>query len=688
MENNKNLLNFDIITPNKNVIALIGQVSKLNIFEFSGSQEFEPEGLFSTKVFGAIGSNTRNETFGYIDLGVKILHPLVYEFLLSINTLYASIILGKTKAIFKDGDFVESEEGRTGIYFFMKYIEELKLEDNGSDQRRNKIDIIKKYGNKANMSNYILVLPAGLRDYSIKENGTPSEDDINNMYRTLISISNTVKNINVDMEDEMSDLYNTIIIGLHDSFLKIYNYIKDILDGKTGLIQSKWTKRSIKYGTRNVITPSTNLVKDLRSPNFIKPSDTVIGLHQYISAISPLFKRGLVNIVSEVFDSEANKAYLYEPKTLKPILRDISPKDKKDWVSYEGIENLMDKFSQDDYKYLPVKINGYYLGLVRDDGKNVTLYFNEEVEIDKNVRPITYLELFYLIVYDNRNKYPGMVTRFPVDSMRSSYLCTFYLKTTIEDRQVNYKHNNEEKIVYNYPLLDQKPFNSLSPHFTRIEGLNADHDGDMVSTFIFFSDESISETNERIKSLNYLINPNGGMMTSVCIPPVNNLFLHLTDTLKSGTIVISYEDLVNNTSKEKVHSELSIVYNKSFGGTLKDKDIDTWLEEGEIYLAIDTKENILGYMRIKHFNINHLDDDNKNYGLFVNTDNFIFLSDIASLQKGCGRVLMNYLHYRLAVGNDIILRAHNKSLIPYYEQYEYSLQISTLLKGNVMVKRA
>ena len=486
MENNKKLLNFDIITPNKSVIELIGQVSKLNIFEFSGSQEFESEGLFSTKIFGSIGSNTRNETFGYIDLGVKILHPLVYEYLLSIDSFYASIILGKTKAIFKDGNFEESEDGRTGLYFFMNHFEKIKLEDRDSDQRKNKIALLERNCNKASMSNYILVLPAGLRDYTIKENNTPSEDDINNIYRTLLSISNTIKNINISLEDEMSDLYNTIIISLHDNFLKIYNYIKDILDGKTGLIQSKWTKRSVKYGTRNVITPSTNLVKDLRSVNFIKPTDTVIGLHQYISGISPIFKRGIVNIVSEVFDGDANKAYLYDPKTLKPILRDISPKDKKDWVSYEGIENLMDKFSQDDYKYLPVKINGYYLGLVRDDGKNVTLYFNEEVELDKNVRPITYLELFYLVVYDNRNKYPGMITRFPVDSMRSSYLCTFYLKTTIEDRQVTYRHNNEEKIVYNYPILDQKPFNSLSPHFTRIEGLNADYDGRKICFLIFY----------------------------------------------------------------------------------------------------------------------------------------------------------------------------------------------------------
>lgn len=477
MENVKNLLNFDIIVPNKRIVELIGQVSKLNIFEFSGSQEFEPEGLFSTKVFGPIGSNVRNESFGYISLGIKVLHPLVYDYITSVNSLYTSIIQGKTKVRFENGDFVVDEEGRTGLYYFMQYADKLKLEDNESDQRKNKIDLIKKYGNKESMSEYLLVLPAGLRDYTIKDNNTPSEDEINNMYRTILSISNTVKNININMDDEHTDLYNTIIISLHDNFYKIYAYIKDILDGKTGLIQSKWTKRSVKYGTRNVITPSTNLVKDLRGDNFISPTDTVIGLHQYISGISPIFKRSISKIVSEVFDAESTKAYLYDPKTYKMVLKDLSPKDKKDWVSYEGMDSLIEKFSQDDYKFLPVKIAGHYLGLVKDSGDSIELIFNEDIDINKNVRPITYIELFYLAVYDDRKKYPGMITRFPVDGMKSSYLTTYYLKTTVEDRVIKFKHGYEEKTVYNYPLLNKKSFNSLSPHFIRLEGLGADHDG-------------------------------------------------------------------------------------------------------------------------------------------------------------------------------------------------------------------
>ena len=210
----------------------------------------------------------------------------------------------------------------------------------------------------------------------------------------------------------------------------------------------------------------------------------------------------------------------------------------------------------------------------------------------------------------------------------------------------------------------------------------------MVSTFIFFSDEAIEESKQRIKSLNYILNPNGGLMTSVCIPPVNNLFLHLTDTFKSDSIVITYEDLVSNTSKEKVDSELKNMYNKAFKINLKDGEIESWIENGSsILLVIDQKENILGCVNVRNANINHLDEKDSIYNLFVNTENFVFLSDLISTKKGIGRTLMNHVIYNMAVGNDIILKAANKQLVGYYEQYDFTLLVSEMLKGNVMVRR-
>lgn len=210
----------------------------------------------------------------------------------------------------------------------------------------------------------------------------------------------------------------------------------------------------------------------------------------------------------------------------------------------------------------------------------------------------------------------------------------------------------------------------------------------MVSTFIFFSDEAIEESKQRIKSLNYILSPNGGLMTSVCIPPVNNLFLHLTDTFKSDSIVITYEDLVSNTSKEKVDSELKNMYNKAFKINLKDGEIESWIENGSsILLVIDQKENILGCVNVRNANINHLDEKDSIYNLFVNTENFVFLSDLISTKKGIGRTLMNHVIYNMAVGNDIILKAANKQLVGYYEQYDFTLLVSEMLKGNVMVRR-
>lgn len=48
----------------------------MDIFE-GGSRAFHPDGLFSVETFGKVGDERRNRLFGYVDLGAKILHPLM-----------------------------------------------------------------------------------------------------------------------------------------------------------------------------------------------------------------------------------------------------------------------------------------------------------------------------------------------------------------------------------------------------------------------------------------------------------------------------------------------------------------------------------------------------------------------------------------------------------------------------------
>lgn len=472
-----NLFNIDIIAPKANDVKYLGSITKLNIFEFSGTSEFEPKGMFSTETFGSIGSTERNETMGYIDLGIPILHPKVYQNFQALGTLYNNIITGKTKAVFKDGDFVEDDNGNYGLYFFLKHYKDIKdLSDNNSDQRRAMIDLNNIYSTPEHMSRYVLVLPAGLRDYTVKD-GKPSEDEINNLYRSLLSITTTLRNNNIDVNNDDIELYNPIIIALQEKFCDIYDYIKNILQGKTGYFQNQWAKHGVKYGTRNVITPSTKLLTNLTDSNKIRGTDTVIGIHQFAVGISPIAKREINILISQVFDSESNKAYLYNPETMKPELTTIKYKDVEKWTTFEGLEGLLNKFGQDDIKFMPIKISGKYLGLVRDTGNGIELFFNDEVEDMTNVRPLTYIEFIYIAIYDKRADYSGILTRFPVDSMTSSYFTNFYLKVTVDDRDVDFKYNGVSKKMVNYPLLNKSAYNSLAPHYMRLGGINGDYDG-------------------------------------------------------------------------------------------------------------------------------------------------------------------------------------------------------------------
>ena len=217
-----------------------------------------------------------------------------------------------------------------------------------------------------------------------------------------------LKNNSIDINSPNMELYNSIVIGLQEKFVEIYDYIKNILEGKTGYIQNQWSKHGVKDGTRNVITSTSTVVTNLRDTNLVRPTDTIVGLHQYIASISPAAKREIVNFISNVFTGDNNKAYLYNIKTLKPELTEVSYKDINTWTSFEGLDKIIKKFGQDDIKTMPIKFNGKYLGLVRDDGNNVELYFQNRTKI-----PYFPHCLLYIPKESCRNDYPKNLYSLP-----------------------------------------------------------------------------------------------------------------------------------------------------------------------------------------------------------------------------------------------------------------------------------
>lgn len=162
--------NLDLLFLKNEHTRSIGLVKDLSIFE-SSSNNFNPHGLFSTEIFGRVGSEERNSRYGYINLHVKVLHPLLFKQIVSLKKLYENIMLGKIYAKFDNTikDFVSanSNDGETGYEFFLKHFSKIKLEDNGSDGRLFKIKLLDKYKLEDMMIDKFLVLPAGLKVFYI-----------------------------------------------------------------------------------------------------------------------------------------------------------------------------------------------------------------------------------------------------------------------------------------------------------------------------------------------------------------------------------------------------------------------------------------------------------------------------------------------------------------------------------------
>lgn len=514
---NINILNLDS-PENKPKLKLIREVTNGAIFEPS-SKKFKVDGLFSTEVFGEVGSVMRNKQPGYIDLKVPILHPLVYETIIKLGKKYEYILHGKLKVKFDTSvnNFDIDSEGETGYTYFLKHIDKLDFdsgEPTKSDQRRYRIELVKKYAKSEFMITKWLVIPAGLRDYTENDKGIPSEDEINGLYRKLINAANTLKNTSIGTNYSMVD---PIRLRIQTVAHEIFEYIRSLVDGKKKFIQGKFATRATISGTRNVLTPIIPNINNLKEDK-MEVTDTVVGLYQYIKAIHPItINRLLTMFLNTLFDQTSNKAYLVNRKTMKTELIEVSTKSRDSWLSSDGINETMNKLGQYDIRFTPVVIDGYYLMLLKDEGDKITVYkHTDDIEDMSSVRPITYMELFYIAIYGVKRKYPAMITRYPVADQGGIYPSTVYVKTTLRGRTVKVKVWDEPVVEMNeYPLLNELCVESMSVGVQYLGKLGADFDGDVLSFVVLYTDESIRELDKFLNSKESILTPNGEILNSL-----------------------------------------------------------------------------------------------------------------------------------------------------------------------------
>lgn len=460
---------------------------------------FHENGLYSETIFGQIGSPERMLRFGYIELNAQIFNPKIFKIIVQLGSLYKDIMSGSTYAIFdpvaKDfkrivGDPLDTPEADTGFSFFMKHFNELSFKTTASSRRDERIEVIQQYKDSALITRY-LVEPAGLRDIVNDSSGRLVQDDINKLYTSLILYTRSIP------KGSQSPLYDTVRYKIQCTAQEIFEYLENFLDGKRGFIQGSFARRKVAMGTRNVITAAPFLASSPEDPQLLKADEVMVGVYQTIKGLQPFTKYALNAIfINPIMKADVvAKVALTDAKTFKLTYTSIPASERDKWTSDEGVEKIINSFRNTDLRSKPVLIKDdegkdYALMLVYDEGDEIALCrtiddLNEKWPrpVDKSkLRPITYIEMFYLIAETISQGKHGMVTRYPVIEQGSSYVAKLHIVPTSPSRSVKVidllAPEFEPALIKQYPILGATYMDAMMLHPSKLGGLGADYDGD------------------------------------------------------------------------------------------------------------------------------------------------------------------------------------------------------------------
>lgn len=447
------------------------------------TKNFHPDGMFSAEIFNKVGTEARNKTFAYIDLNVPIFHPLIYKCLIDLKGLYEDIMTGRAYAVFDETlkDFVVSNiaEGETGYHFFVKHFPKLDIPKRNSISRDTYIDFINMHKGNAFIKQ-LVILPAGLRDYTVDEDGKPSEDEINAMYRSIMAVASTMENLTTSKNPEFVD---TSRANLQTKVLDLYRYIIGLLLGKHKMVQGSFLSRKVSNTTRNVITAYVPNITKYGDHNSVGPTTVVLGMYQHMRNLMPLIVHVVrTKYMQDVFSGSSTDMTVVDPKTLKSKRRPIDTREYNRWMTYDGIEKVCDQFSQESMRHYPIMIGEDYLGLVYR-GPDDTFKFLQDIDDvpegrdKKHVTPITMAEFLYMCTYEAADDSMGYSTRYPVTTFGSTFPCLFFMRSTIRSEartELGYDWNPTGKVARAFPITGLPFFNSMSIPAAKLARTGAD----------------------------------------------------------------------------------------------------------------------------------------------------------------------------------------------------------------------
>jgi hypothetical protein len=519
-------------------VRLARPVTSLDIYD-GLTTNFHDEGLFSTSIFGRVGSEERDRSGSYINLKLPILAPKIFEDFVRLRGLYGDILAGKATAVFNreimDFEASNASEAETGYSFMMRHWHEIKLRRSKSPSRGDRVGLIEKYRNVATTTR-AYVIAAGLRDVEIGKDGRTTKHEVNDLYYRLISIANTIP----DHVDPESKAYDLLRYQLTTTYYNIYKMFETFVgQGKNSFLLAKVGSHTVTWGTRNVLSVMNPSTANFKAPNAPSFDSIVVGLYQLAKAITPITIYMLrETFINNIFPDQEGTAKLINPKTLKVTYVDVSSNIRDKWTTKDGLVSVLNDYANHEVRHKPIMIADHYAALIyrgNDESFKIVWDIDDVPEhIDRAlVTPITFCEFVYLAGYSKWNYYIAQMVRYPVAGPGSVYPARIYVKTTSVG-EIRYQLDdnweiNKEAIALEFPRRDIPSFfNTQSPHSSRLGALAADFDGDTGSLTVFMTDDAIAEADRYLRSPQAWVGIDGSMLAPVSYASLELLLNNLT----------------------------------------------------------------------------------------------------------------------------------------------------------------
>ena len=399
------------------------EVTSPVLFERGGVPN--PNGLISNEIFG-VSIKSRKETFAYIDLCGHFIHPHIYKIIRRVFRNIDKIVNGEEYySIDKDGKLVKDPMGDTGIDFLYENWNKIKWEGSGgmSTERTNLISKSKK---EHIWTTKQIVIPAFYRDINSSQAGGGEVPELDQYYVKLIRMAAMLRD-----RDMFDFTFHSTNFNIQNTMVDIYDYFKDKLDKKNGLLRKYLLGKNVDYCTRVVISaPSYN--KNDPKDNMVNLQYSAVPISQACVLCYPLivawvrnfFERELIEgqymmAVDDIVDGEMQPVTINNPES---------------YFNDRYIKKCIDQYVKDpSFRYETIDIPAKLM----DNGKTGHLVFTgkyADVNADKSgiaQRHMTWTDLLFLAACDVTKDKHLMVTRYPILDAFGVFISRIRISSTL-----------------------------------------------------------------------------------------------------------------------------------------------------------------------------------------------------------------------------------------------------------------